>query len=381
MKSVLEDYTYLPHNIYNMDECGFQLQNDRRARRIAPRTSSSKSQSSLAVTEHFTVVAAISTSDSPVPPFLIYQGKYLLEEWVKVRDSEPKMDAAVSESGYINGYLIKQWLRDCFDPSTRDRAEGLRRLLFLDGHLSHTNVDFLEACWDRNIVCVVLPAHLSGVFQPLDVNFFNTLKHHYSSQIDKYQLGSSSLRASKAFFYRWLQRAWARTANSRQIRSAWRQAGLHPLSRTAMDCPITPPKEIPSAALSIIPETPHTPRHLRTLVSASNRGEIPSEIAISKLQKGFERALADAVLMEQDLRKREAAEALDRAARTSTRTRYPQGQLFDQKYQEEHAIELAAAKESERQTRLKRKGKSKATEQVEPQELVQTCPTGPSTSL
>ena len=53
-------------------------------------------------------------------------------------------------------------------------------------------VDFLEACWERSIVCLLLPAHLSGVFQPLDLNFFSTLKLEYHKQVNDYQLGSEA---------------------------------------------------------------------------------------------------------------------------------------------------------------------------------------------
>ena len=53
-------------------------------------------------------------------------------------------------------------------------------------------------------------------------------------------------------------------------------------------------------------------------------------------------------LLEQDLERREAASQLDRVARGSNkRQRFPQGQLFDQKYQEDHAEELAKRKREE----------------------------------
>jgi hypothetical protein len=53
-----------------MDELGFNLSNIRRIRCMAPRSSSIKTQSSLATQAHITVIAAISTSDAPLPPSL-----------------------------------------------------------------------------------------------------------------------------------------------------------------------------------------------------------------------------------------------------------------------------------------------------------------------
>jgi len=74
---------------------------------------------------HITVIAAICTADAPVPPFLIYPGEYLLEEWVHSRDTELKQMATVTTSGYTNNYTAMRWLEDCFDPSSRVRA-GVR---------------------------------------------------------------------------------------------------------------------------------------------------------------------------------------------------------------------------------------------------------------
>jgi len=48
-----------------------------------------------------------------------------------------------------------------------------------------------------------------------------------------------------------------------------------------------------------------------------------------KTQKALEQALAEKVLLEKDLERREAAETLDRATRGSQkRQRFPQGHLF-----------------------------------------------------
>jgi len=75
-----------------MDEVGLNLSTARRTRRVASTTSSSKSQSSLADDIHISVIAAISTTDSPVPPFIIYPGGNVMEKWVCLKDDEPKMD-------------------------------------------------------------------------------------------------------------------------------------------------------------------------------------------------------------------------------------------------------------------------------------------------
>ena len=345
---------------------------------MGPRTSSSKAQTSLASNDHITVVAAISTQDAPVPPFIIYPGAYLMEEWLKPRDREPTMMAMVSDSGWITGFLAMEWLTKCFDPATRDRADGARRLLILDGHETHVQVSFLEACWERDIVCLILPANMSNIFQPLDVDFFNLLKSAYHRQVDEYQLGSMAGRVTKAFFYQWLQRSWNATANSRQIRAAWAKSGLYPLNQVVMRAVASTP-EPPSHQTE--PKTPHNVRMIQEMDRQVRRGEISPTKAFLKTSKAFIKLSAKTVLLEQDQAKRQAANELDLAARRSNkRTRFPQGHLFDQKYQEEHAQELAERKEREKQSKGKKKAAARPRKQAGGSDSVHGPTAGPSTS-
>ena len=341
-----------------MDEAGFKLSSKRRTRRVGPRGASRKSQTSLADSDLITVIGAISTFDTPVPPYLIYPGAHFLVEWARIRDPTPLI-AINSNSGYSNSYLVKKWLTDCFDPYTKQRAGTSRRLLILDGFDTHVQVDFLEECWARNIVCLVLPANLSSVFQPLDVDLFNTLKLRYHDQVDEYQLGSAATRAPKDYFYRWFQRAWKNTITKKQIQRAWREAGLWPLSEEIMRGRVVTPE--PQTARTK-PETPQNVRMGQTIDRQLRQGNITAEMAYKKVLKAFQKVAAEKTLLEADIARRDAAAALDRAARASKkRTRFPQGQLFDQQYQDQHEAELAQRKATELESREKKKADAQAS--------------------
>ena len=250
---VLDTGLYLTRNIYNMDECGFDLGSTCRTRRVGPVNASIKAQSTILTSTHITVIAAILTQDAPVPPFLIYSGKYLMMEWTQTQDPSPRQFADVTDSGFSSTYMTIQWLEKVFDPATCNWAAGSQRLLVLDGPVSHTSVDFLDACWDQQIVCIILPANMSSVFQPLDVNFFAHVKREYHQQIDNYQLGSTALSVPKSFFYYWHQRVWAKAANSRQIWSAWSKSFLY--AQSAVTAGLGGLFS-PEPASQAIPETP-----------------------------------------------------------------------------------------------------------------------------
>ncbi|ADV25810.1 Conserved hypothetical protein [Cryptococcus gattii WM276] len=44
---------------------------------------------------------------------------------------------------------------------------------------------------------MILPVHLTGRFQPLDVDFFNHLKYAYHQQLDDFQIGSEGSEGVK----------------------------------------------------------------------------------------------------------------------------------------------------------------------------------------
>ena len=170
------------------------------------------------------------------------------------------------------------------------------------------SVDILKACWDRKIVCIILPANLSAVFQLLDVDFFNHVKLAYHAQVDNFQMGSGSVSISKGFFYCWHQCAWAKAANSRHIHKAWAKARLYP------------PREVASGLLEAIlpnpitlpvPKTPRCNHTLHTLDLRLWHSEIGPGQSAKKVRKGLEEALAAKVVMERDLERHDAAAAQD----------------------------------------------------------------------
>ena len=255
---------------------------------MGPRNTSIKAQSSLLPSTHITVITAISTQDGPFPPFLLFSGKYLMMDWTQTRDPSPRQIADVTDLGFSNTYMVIRWQTEVFDPATKDRADGSRRLLFLDGPVIHTSVDFLDACWDRQIVCIILPANMSSVFHPLDVDFFAHVKHEYHRQIDDYQLGLSALSVPKSFFYCWHQRAWAKAANSRQIRSAWSKSFLYPRSAVSTGLGRI---SSPQPASQTIPETPRCSRTLHTLDLRLQSGDISPTSSARKVRKALEEVL------------------------------------------------------------------------------------------
>jgi len=66
---------------------------------------------------------------------------------------------------------------------------------------------------------------------------------------------------------------------------------------------------------------------------------------------------------------------------SNKRTRFPQGQLSDQKYQEDHAQELQARKDAEKEGRARKKRAAGAKGKVKAPNTVESSEAGPSNTV
>ena len=61
-----------------------------------------------------------------------------------------------SSSGYMNFELALEWLK-WLDTQTRAKANGKMRVFYLDGHSTHTTLEFDDYTADHNIILVGYP--------------------------------------------------------------------------------------------------------------------------------------------------------------------------------------------------------------------------------
>ena len=150
------------------------------------------------------------------------------------------------------------WLKNCFDPATREKAAGKIRLLLCDGHDSHISSEFAYYCIQNNIYLHLLIPHSSHLLQPLDVGVFGPLKKAVSACLDPFlRVGVNRLQKVE-----WLDayadaREVAITPDN--IQGGFRGAGLVPLNRV----PVT--HSLPSVMMG-----PATPDSQTDLLSFDN---------------------------------------------------------------------------------------------------------------
>jgi len=93
-----------------------------------------------------------------------------------------------------------QWLKKCFEPATREKADEESRLLICDGHDSHISTDFIRHCIANDIVLLLLPPHSSHLLQSLDVGIFSSLKQAMESLLNRfYRTGITKMQKAEWF--------------------------------------------------------------------------------------------------------------------------------------------------------------------------------------
>ena len=143
--------------------------------------------------------------------------------------STPGWYFATSKKGCTDSYLSLQWLKQIFDPETKELAGHKPRVLINDGFGTHETLEILQFCFENNIILCRLPSHTSHVLQPCDVSVFGPLKNAYRDQLDRLDMGGVGKIGKEHFTYMYCP-AREQVFTARTIRSRWSGAGLYPFT-------------------------------------------------------------------------------------------------------------------------------------------------------
>ena len=129
---------------------------------------------------------------------MIFKGQYLSSEWLILAHFTKGWRFSCSNRGWTSDVHGLEWLRRCFEPATREKANREWRILTLDGHDSHVTLDFILHCREHKIILLRLVPHTSHLCQPLDVSLFSPLKSTLSAELDpQFQTEVSRIKKSE----------------------------------------------------------------------------------------------------------------------------------------------------------------------------------------
>jgi hypothetical protein len=275
--AVIEKYQITMENIYNVDETGCALGMIEATRIIIDANIRSQYQTTPGRQEWVSVMECICANGTIIPPLVIFKGENLTTTWIPPATLKAGWAYACNSNGWTSNIHGLEWLQRSFEPATREKANGRKRLLIADGHDSHVSGNFLAHCLNNDIELLLLPPHTSHLLQPLDVGVFGPLKKAISARLNRL-ISTGISRLQK---YEWAE-AYLEARNtalsSLNVEAGWRGAGLFPLDRTKvlrrLPRPITPPPTEPmkiSTPFDTITSSPPDSTSLHTANIALNQ--------------------------------------------------------------------------------------------------------------
>jgi hypothetical protein len=232
-------------DMWNMDETGVALGVCTNHQVLA---SSSKKKAYIKSPEDrewVSIIECCSATGIRLQCLVIFKGKHLQSTWFPATGT-PDWLYTTSENGWTSNLIGSEWLSRVFIPSTSPSYGGYR-LLLLDGHGSHTPIDFMWLCKLHKIHLLYLPAHASHLLQPLDLAPFSVVKSRYRTEIRALSALDDAAPVKKERFVTSYNKAREEGLSERVIRAGWKAAGL---------CPYNPQLVLHSSQISGRPSTP-----------------------------------------------------------------------------------------------------------------------------
>jgi hypothetical protein len=228
-KDIVSRFDIAEENIYNMDKTGFCIGTMESTRIIVDSSRRTRYQAQSGRQEWVSILECVCADGSSITPFVIFKGTTnVLQNWIPPEILH-KWFFAVNAKGWTSNVHGVEWLKRVFEPITRAKAAGRRRLLICDGHDSHISGNFISHCIQNLISILILPPHTSHLLQPLDVSVFGPLKKRLTAALS-YLNEAQLQRIKKAEWLEAYVRARQEAITESNVHSAWRGAGLAPFS-------------------------------------------------------------------------------------------------------------------------------------------------------
>ncbi|KAI1006967.1 hypothetical protein K3495_g1257 [Podosphaera aphanis] len=232
-----------------MDEHGIRLGACSNSRVIASSDKRGTYVKSPDSREWVSIIESISATGCSSRPLIISEGGNLQSTWFP--DNIPHWQYTTSENGWTSNNIAIKCLQHMFIPETRPESGG-RCLLIMDSHGSHTTVEFLCICKQKDVELLF--------YQPTPaIQIADLAKYDDAAQIKKEN------------FINCYHLARSNTFNSRVLRSSWKAAGLFPwnLEKGLNSSQIQRPATRPTTPQSISNSNSYsTPRSSRTIYKA-----------------------------------------------------------------------------------------------------------------
>ena len=293
-------------DIWNFDETGFAMGLCTTSKVVTAAECSERPRTVIQGNrEWVTIIECIGSSGCYIPPLIILKGKEQQAIWYQEPDLPQEWQIATSPNGWTSDSIGLRWLKDVFEPYSKNHSVGAKQLLILDGHSSHLTADFDTFCKENAIICLCMPPHSSHLLQPLDVGVFGPLKRAYGKLVEA-MMRSGNNHIDKTDFLSLYPNARHTVFTKDNIYGGFAGAGLKPLDKERvlskitfqLHTPTPPPSLIEEGSISSAFQTPQNTcqfgHKVKSLQRSLNKKRMLSSSPVSHLQH-LEKAALDAM--------------------------------------------------------------------------------------
>ena len=227
LASVMDQYKFECHEIYNMDETGCTTVQQPEKVATAVGVKQVGSVTSGERGQLVTVVYAVSASRSVVPPLFIFPRKNTKITFVK--SGPTGCIGGANASGWINEDLFITYLKH-FISYTRCSLEK-KVLLILDNHETHASLSAIDLARQSGVVLLTLPPHTSHKLQPLDVNCYKPFKSAYGRAIDNWMRSNPGKTITIYDIPEFVSHAQMHGLTAQNIVSGFQRTGIFPFNQ------------------------------------------------------------------------------------------------------------------------------------------------------
>ena len=183
-------YHYPDRLIFNMDETWVNTEKKVSRQRLVHTVNTRPIALQPKEGQHITLIGCVSKNAEVVEPSYIVP-KLLDKPKLVEKYHLENVKVFQQNSGFMTGDIMARWIREVLGPHIQSRREhpGQRALLICDSHVSTWSCNVKRALTENRIDMIVLPPHVTSIFQPLDKFIFKSFKEAYRSQIKMLEKG------------------------------------------------------------------------------------------------------------------------------------------------------------------------------------------------
>lgn len=179
------------------------------------------------------IMFAGSASGTLLPPYVVYKGERLYDQWCIGGPKNTKYNR--TKSGWFDAACFQDWFQRVAIPWARQLSG--RKILIGDNLSSHIQIDIVRQCQHNDIRFVFLPANSSHLTQPLDVGFFRPLKCHWKQILTDYKVRNPrNGTVNKTSFPQLLKQLIEKISTNQEniLKNSFRATGIVPLNPEAV---------------------------------------------------------------------------------------------------------------------------------------------------